>query len=125
VRLEPDEGKLSRPVLRGPGRSNPARLPDPTRDIGRRWVNLPFAKHVIEVLTTDKAGDPARRRFVAMFPDSDFGGLEMYLTKLHVRVYIRKHTGEKVDSVKRAMGNDFPYSPWGNARRPTPGSEWI
>ena len=26
--LEPDEGKLSRPVLRGPGRSNPARLPD-------------------------------------------------------------------------------------------------
>jgi len=28
VRLEPDEGKLSRPVLRGPGRSNPARLPD-------------------------------------------------------------------------------------------------
>jgi hypothetical protein len=28
VRLEPDEGKLSSPVLRGPGRSNPARLPD-------------------------------------------------------------------------------------------------
>jgi hypothetical protein len=28
VRLEPDEGKLSRPVLRGLGRSNPARLPD-------------------------------------------------------------------------------------------------
>jgi len=26
--LEPDEGKLSSPVLRGPGRSNPARLPD-------------------------------------------------------------------------------------------------
>ena len=25
--LEPDEGKLSRPVLRGPGGSNPARLP--------------------------------------------------------------------------------------------------
>src|SRR4030095_12174532 len=29
--LEPDEGKLSSPVLRGPGRSNPARLPDPSR----------------------------------------------------------------------------------------------
>ncbi len=26
--LEPDEGKLSSPVLRGPGRSNPTRLPD-------------------------------------------------------------------------------------------------
>jgi hypothetical protein len=32
VRLEPDEGKLSSPVLRGLGRSNPARLPD------RLWV---------------------------------------------------------------------------------------
>jgi hypothetical protein len=32
VRLEPDEGKLSRPVLRGLGRSNPARLPDQTLD---------------------------------------------------------------------------------------------
>jgi len=30
VRLEPDEGNLSSPVLRGLGRSNPARLPDPT-----------------------------------------------------------------------------------------------
>ena len=29
MRLEPDEGKLSRPVLRGLGRSNPARLRDP------------------------------------------------------------------------------------------------
>ncbi len=29
MRLEPDEGRLSGPVLRGPGRSNPARLPDP------------------------------------------------------------------------------------------------
>jgi len=28
--LEPDEGKLASPVLRGPGRSNPARLPGPT-----------------------------------------------------------------------------------------------
>ena len=27
MRLEPDKGKLSSPVLRGPGRSNPARLP--------------------------------------------------------------------------------------------------
>jgi putative acetyltransferase len=33
VRLEPDEGKLSRPVLRGLGRSNPARLPD-----RHRWL---------------------------------------------------------------------------------------
>ena len=31
MRLEPDEGKLSRPVLRGLGRSNPARLPDRTK----------------------------------------------------------------------------------------------
>ena len=29
--LEPDEGKLSSPVLRGPGRSNLTRLPDPQR----------------------------------------------------------------------------------------------
>ena len=29
--LEPDEGKLSSPVLRGLGRSNPARLPDRNR----------------------------------------------------------------------------------------------
>lgn len=28
MRLEPDEGKLSRPVLRGPGWSDPTRLPD-------------------------------------------------------------------------------------------------
>jgi hypothetical protein len=39
VRLEPDEGRLSSPVLRGPGRSNPARLPDLARGyVARRHV---------------------------------------------------------------------------------------
>src|SRR5215469_126782 len=35
-------------------------------------LTLPFAEHVIEVLTAYKPGDPGRRRFVAMFPDSEF-----------------------------------------------------
>jgi len=39
--LEPDEGKLSRPVLRGPGGSNPARLPGTTT-----WRNLRSEGHL-------------------------------------------------------------------------------
>ena len=38
--LEPNEGKLSSPVLRGLGRSNPARLPDRLRSKLHR-VKLP------------------------------------------------------------------------------------
>lgn len=77
-------------------------------------LTLPFAKHAIDVLTEYKPGDTARRRFVSMFSDSDFGGMELNLTNKHVKAYIHGQTEEKVDSIKRAMGDDFPFLPWGN-----------
>lgn len=88
-------------------------------------LTLPFKKHAIDVLTEYKPGDPARRRFVSMFSDSDFGGMELNLTNKHVKAYIHGQTEEKVDSIKRAMGDDFPFSPWVTTKRQSPGSALL
>ena len=50
--LEPDEGTLSSPVLRGPGRSSPARLPDQT-DTMRKHIKVETPEECFP-----KAGEP-------------------------------------------------------------------
>lgn len=82
-------------------------------------------RRAIEVLRTLKPGDPLRRRFVSMYSDGQFGGLQLNIAKKHVKVYVWDQSPEMRQRLDDAMGEGFGIMPWGNEQTANSGFTFV
>ncbi len=76
-------------------------------------LKLAWAEHAITLLCRLKAGDPVRRRFVSLFSDGPFGGVQMNIGQHHVKVYTYNQSEEQAAGLRAALGST-PFTTWGS-----------